>query len=386
MNNMLSKMKRSVELRGFNGPAVHDVRSSLLTFRTYKYVLMVVLIAVLYYGLIASDIYVARAQLYVKSTDNASVVAQFQFPGAPGQAAVKDVQLIDAFIGSQAMLDIVEEKLNFSDHFASDQWDFYARMSANPTAEQKLAYFKKHLFAFFNQDSGIITIKAKAFTPEFSLKLVEVAIKASEDFINGIGQKIALEEIAFVEKEMTRSHENLQKVRAKLLRFQNENGILSAESAGATRQGIVNEMESSLVRLGTEEKTLSSYLNENASELVALRARKKAITEQLAIEHEKLASQNGVSANDINAAYEALSLELKFATDLYKATLISLERARVESYKKLKHLVVVQAPQLPDAAIEPRKLYNIATLFVALSLAYGIIAMIIATIREHRDV
>jgi capsular polysaccharide transport system permease protein len=77
---------------------------------------------------------------------------------------------------------------------------------------------------------------------------------------------------------------------------------------------------------------------------------------------------------------------VRFASDQYKSSLVALEKARIESYKKLKHLVVVQSPTLPDEALEPRKLYNIATLFVVLSLAYGIISMIVATIREHRDV
>ena len=34
----------------------------------------------------------------------------------------------------------------------------------------------------------------------------------------------------------------------------------------------------------------------------------------------------------------------------------------------------------------PYKLYNLVTLFVVLNLIYGITAMIVATIREHKDV
>ena len=52
----------------------------------------------------------------------------------------------------------------------------------------------------------------------------------------------------------------------------------------------------------------------------------------------------------------------------------------------MKHLVVVQHPIVPEEAVYPKKFYNLATLFVVLSLLYAVGAMIFATIREHRDV
>ncbi|MEX0299021.1 MAG: sugar transporter, partial [Kordiimonas sp.] len=132
--------------------------------------------------------------------------------------------------------------------------------------------------------------------------------------------------------------------------------------------------------------TLSSYLNEGAAELTTVRSRIEALENQLELEKAKLASIDNVSLNDVNAEYQALEMELQFATDLYKTTIVALERARVESYHKLKHLIVIQSPTLPDEAAYPRKLYDLATLFIGLTLLYGIITMILATIREHRDV
>jgi len=373
-------------VRTSEGPAVYDVRASMLSMRTYKYVLMFVALMTLYYVLIASDQYVTRAQVYVKSTGgSASVVPQLQFLGA-ATADNKDTAMVVAYIGSQEMLRILEKKIGFSDHYSGEDWDFFSRMSSAPSDETKLKYFRKRLSANLNPDSGIIAIKAVGYSREMSLKMVQEAIAGAEDFINSVGQKLAVEEIAFVEKEMERSHDNLQSVRARLAQFQNDNGILSVEASGAARQAMVNEMENELVRKRTSEKTLASYLNPAAADLVAVRDSINALVAQLEIEREKLASQNGVSANDISATYQALELELQFATDLYQSSLASLERARIESYKKLKHLVVVEVPQLPDEALEPRKLYNIVSLFVALTLAYGIIVMVIATIREHRDV
>lgn len=385
MDKLLTKLRRAVALRSDRGPMIVDVHSRTMSFKSYRWVLLIVALVGLYYAFIASDIYVSDAQVYVKSTEQTPVTAQVQFLGGGG-GETKDALLVHAFLRSRDLLEILDREVNFSEHFTSGDYDFYSRLSDDASDEARLQYFRSRFGASINPDTGIINIAGRGFTPEFALRVVEVAIAASETFINDVGHKIAQEEITFVETELERARVAVGEAQAKLVDFQNENGLLSADATGESLQSLVLEMQNDLVRLKTEEKTLLSYLNPESAEVSAVRSRIDALTSQLLVERAKLASKDGVSANDINAQARNLELELKFSTDLYKAALIGLERARIESFRKLKHLVVVQSPQMPDSALLPRKLYELMTLFVALSLAYGIITMILATIREHRDV
>jgi len=385
MDKILSKLRKAVADRGNKGPFIQDVRTATLSFQSYKWVLIAVLIATLYYVFIASDRYVTVAHVYVKSTDQSSAMPQLQLlSGAKGET--QDAILLTVYTQSRDMMQRVEDAVQFSEHFSNGGGDFLSRLSSGASEEQRLHYFKNRLSVNMNPDSGIITFRGQGYTREFSLKFVEAVIAASDEFINSVSQSIAKEEIAFVEQEMQRARTVLDEVRTRLLKFQNENGILSAEISGIALQTLISEMEGDLVRLQTEEKTLASYLNSGAAELVTVRSKIKALENQLVVEKAKLASTDIVSLNDVNAEYQALEMDLQFATDLYKTTIVALERARVESYHKLKHLVVVQSPSLPDEAHYPRKLYDLATLFIGLSLLYGIITMILATIREHRDV
>ncbi|MBL4838303.1 MAG: hypothetical protein JKY34_12080 [Kordiimonadaceae bacterium] len=388
MDKILVKLKKAVALRGkssSNGPAIRDVRTDTITFSSYRWVLAAVLLVALYYVFWASDRYSTVSLLYVKSSETGAAMSPVQFFGG-NQGEGRDGALLMVYTQSRDMLFTIEKAIRFNEHFSSGDADLFSRMPENPSAEERLKFFKKHLTVSMNPDSGIISIRTQAFTPEFSLKFIEAVIKASEAFINGIGHDIAKKEILFVEKEMDRAREKLNDSRMKLLQFQNANGILSAEAAGASLQELVSHMEADLVRLKTDEKLLAGYLNEGAAELVTARARVGVLEKQLVIEKAKLASTEGRSFNDVGAEYQALEMEMTFATDVYKTALVALERARVESYHKLKHLVVVQSPTLPDEALYPRKLYNLLTLFIGLSLAYGIVTMILATIREHRDV
>ncbi|MFC3051691.1 Wzz/FepE/Etk N-terminal domain-containing protein [Kordiimonas pumila] len=386
MDKILSKLRHAVARGQSGGPAIRDVRTSSVRFKSYRWVLFIVALAAVYYALIASDRYVTEARIYVKSSNaSSSVMPQLQMlTGAQGDS--QDAVMINAFFQSRDLMELMEKEVSFSDHFSHSGADFLSRLKDGANAEDRLEYFKKRLSASVSPDSGLIVVRGQGFTPEFSHKFVEAVIRAGEAFINSTGQKIATEEIAFVEKELNRSRDALARARDKLLSFQNDNGLLNAEATGASMQKVVSEMEAELVRLHTEEKALSSYLNSGAAELVTLRSRIEAIENQLKQERQKLASTDETSINEVNATYQELEMELKFATDLYQTSLVALEKARVESYHKLKHVVVVQSPAIPDSAEYPRKLYDLITLFVTLSLAYGVVMMIFATIREHRDV
>ncbi len=363
-----------------------DVRASTFKVFSYRWVLIITLFFTVFYVGVASDRYVTTAEIYVKSTRaNTTVLPQLSLiAGAGGQA--HDALLLKTYILSADMLRHLQKKLNLQGHFSSSEWDIVFRMEKDPSDENFLDYYRSRVTVGLDSQSGILSVKGQGFTPEFSRQLVQEILLESERFINAVSQKIAADEVAFVEGELVRARDNLSKARDELLQFQNENKVLDPAATGAAYQGVINELEGELVRLSAEEKRLASYLNDDASELVALRDGITALEQQLAQEKQKFMAPEAQSINELNAEYQERELSLSFAKDVYKAALQAFEQTRVESYHKLKHLVVVQSPQTPDEALMPRRLYDVVTFFVFLSLAYGIVVMILATIREHRDV
>ena len=127
-------------------------------------------------------------------------------------------------------------------------------------------------------------------------------------------------------------------------------------------------------------------MNDTAPEILALKAKIGAVMNQLMVEREKLVGKGDLNFGDVTAKYADLQLDLEFATDLYKTSLLSLEQARIVAYRKLKHLVVVDSPSLAEEPELPRRLYNLASILVILLLLYGVVKIALATIREHQDV
>ena len=73
------------------------------------------------------------------------------------------------------------------------------------------------------------------------------------------------------------------------------------------------------------------------------------------------------------------------ATKAYSSSLIALESARTEASRKLKQLVVVSSPQLSEDAKYPRVAYSLTNILLILLALFGLVRMIRATIREHKD-
>jgi capsular polysaccharide transport system permease protein len=81
--------------------------------------------------------------------------------------------------------------------------------------------------------------------------------------------------------------------------------------------------------------------------------------------------------------YERLTLENEFADKQLTAALASLEDARSETQRKQAYVERIVQPNLPDDPSEPRRLRGIIATFVLGLVAYGILRMLLAGVKEH---
>ena len=78
-------------------------------------------------------------------------------------------------------------------------------------------------------------------------------------------------------------------------------------------------------------------------------------------------------------------MNTQLASDLYASSLVSMETVRAEAYRKLKHLLVVEEPALPEDESYPRRFYNIVTWFLLILIGYLITRLVVAIVKEHKE-
>jgi capsular polysaccharide transport system permease protein len=308
------------------------------------------------------------------------------FFGSTASQTGLDAELVTEFILSRDMLGRLEDKHNLKSHFQNSEIDLLSRLPADASKEDFLEYYQDHLSVTLNEVSSVLTIEVQAFSAGYSTEVLETVLEESELFINNIGHKLARSQVLFVQGEIERAQQNLRDSKRAILEFQDTHKLYNPEQEGVAMQTVVHQLEGELARSQTELKSLKSFMNAQAPEVVSLRGKIKALEQQLEQERSKLAGNpKGQNLNDITSGFQDLKMDIEFATDIYKTALITLEQARVEAYRKLKHLVIVESPELPEDAKYPRIIYNIATLGLILLLVYGVFVIVIATIREHKD-
>jgi capsular polysaccharide transport system permease protein len=91
------------------------------------------------------------------------------------------------------------------------------------------------------------------------------------------------------------------------------------------------------------------------------------------------------SLSNKSAEYERLALDRVFAERQLGAALASLEQARNDAQRKQLYLERIVQPNKPDVAIEPRRIRNVLATLVLSLIAWGILSLLIAGVREHRD-
>lgn len=372
-------------LRSIKDLKQHKERLNRLdSFKTVIYIMIVV---IFYYTFIAADRYVSNVSLSVKSTDGSSPISLSGIESLVGVASssTEDIKLLQEYIKSFDMLQKLDEKINLRSLYEKQKIDLFFRIYSSTSKESYLKYYRDRIHILFDDTTGLLNVAVESFSPEDARIISAAILEECERFINEISHNIAREQLRFAQGELESAKQKYKDAKNELLAFQNEYGVFDPQSLAKTKAGFITEIELQISKKETELNTMRSYLNDNAPEIVALKAELRAHKEQLEKEKSKVASNASQDKlNDVVAQFEALYLNLSFAEDVYKTAITAVETTRIEIGRKAKQVVVIQSPYVPDSAAYPNKMYNIITIFVILTLIFGVVRLVRAIIDEHR--
>ncbi|WP_439097822.1 capsule biosynthesis protein [Campylobacter devanensis] len=377
--------KRTMILRSIKDLKQHKERLNRLdSFKTVIYIMIVV---IFYYAFIAADRYVSNVSLSVKSTDGGSPISLSGIESLVGVASssTEDIKLLQEYIKSFDMLQKLDEKINLRSLYEKQKLDLFFRIYSSTSKESYLKYYRDRIHILFDDTTGLLNVAVEGFSPEDARNISAAILEECERFINEISHNIAREQLRFAQGELESAKQKYKDAKNELLAFQNEYGVFDPQSLAKTKAGFITEIELQISKKETELNTMRSYLNDNAPEIAALKAELRAHKEQLEKERRKVASNASQDKlNDVVAQFEALYLNLSFAEDVYKTAITAVETTRIEIGRKAKQVVVIQSPYVPDSAAYPNKMYNIITIFVILTLIFGVVRLVRAIIDEHR--
>lgn len=364
----------------------------LLGTRNLRIVIIAVpwLLATIYLSLFAADRYVSESVVVVRQEGTGMAMpGGFDALSAmfgSSAASNEDQYMLQAHILSFDVLRQLNDTLSLREAYSSPNLDFVFRLTENATQEEFLAYYRDRVEVIVDDVSGLLTIRTQGFSPAIAQSVNQEVVSISERFINESSHRLARDQMAFAESELKKARARLDDVRERLLQFQEQHGVLDPTAQAAANTGLTAELQAVQARLEAQLKGQLAYLNDDAPQVEALEAQISGIRQQLAQERRgSVTNADGTSLHVIAGRHQELIAELEFVSDAYRGALTALEAARIESTRKLKSLVLVESPALPESAEYPRRIYSLAALLMVLTLLYGIGRLIVATIEDHQE-
>ncbi|WP_298942648.1 lipopolysaccharide biosynthesis protein [uncultured Psychromonas sp.] len=350
------------------------------------FVIIPVLIFSAYQLLWATNRFESQAKVIVQQPDSASTLdsGMALLTGLGGSGGGSDPELVKAYIYSNDMIDYLNNKIALREHYSQSFVDYFSRIHESDSREKLDQYYQEHVEVIIDDKSGVITISAQAFDSEYAQLLANTVVERAEWFINSIGHQLANAQLSFMQGEHKLIEQRLADAQKDLLTYQQKYNLLDPTAEGTAKQQITYTLESQIAVKQTEIKTIKAIMSANSPQVRGLQNELKALNAQLEIERDKL-SQSGLDElpiSELLSKFTDYKIKMDLALQAYTSSQISLEKSRIEAYRQLKYLIVVEKATLSQDSKYPDVFYNISLFLLLLSLAFGIGKIVINTIRE----
>ncbi len=351
-------------------------------------VLAPTVLAIVYYGLIASDVYISESRFVVRSpqqrTQTGLVGELLQNTGIA--RSQDDTYSVRDFILSRDALKELDEKLAVRKAYSSVRIDLFRRFPGwdwDRSFEALYRYYGKYVTVEYDPESSISVLTVRAFTAQDAQNINQALLEMSERLVNSLNDRSRHDLIHFAEEEVSAAAEHAKDASLAMLAFRSRQAIYAPDKQAEIQLEGVAKLQEELVSTEAQLAQIKR-LSPNNPQISGLNSRAETLRNAIVSEAAKVTDGNG-SLSARAPAFERLALESEFADKELGIALETLESARNEAARKQLYLDHLVHPSLPDKAMEPRRIRSIFTVFLMGLITWGVVTLVMASIREHAD-
>ena len=350
-------------------------------------VLLPTLAASIYFGAVASDIFISESRFVVRSPQRqvpSGLGALLQSTGF--SRSQDDTYSVHDFIRSRDALRELDDKLKVRASFGDesiDRLNRFPELDGDTSFEALHRHYLKHVAIEYDTVSSISVLRVRAFKSEDSRAINEMLLQMGERLVNNLNIRSRQDLIQVAENEVRLAEERAKTAALALSTFRTDRGVFDPDRQSALQlQGVAKIREELMAAEAQLNQVLQ--LSPNNPQVATLTSRVQALRQIVASESAKVTGKDS-SLSSKSPAYDRLALEKVFADRQLASTLASLETARSEAQRKQLDLERLVQPSLPDKAVEPRRLRSVLTVLVLGLVFWGVVSLVLASVREHTE-
>jgi len=349
-------------------------------------------LAIFYFGFYASDIYVSESSYVVRSPSQKSVGQTglgAVLQGATGLSgfarAPDDVHAVAEYIESRDALDQLQEQLDVRTWWSAPTVDLLERfdpLERDDSSEKLFEYYPRRVEVLVNDKSGITTLTVSSFTAEQASSINSLLLSEAERLVNLLNERGRNDLITFAQGEVRLAEDKAKAAALELSDFRNTQAVVDPEKQTMLHFEQIARLQEELIRTRGQLTQLRVFAPDSPHP-PALELRAQTLEAEIAAETEKITGGENSLASKA-AEYQRLQLEREFADRQLAIAMAALETARNEAQRQALYLETIDKPNQPDKAIYPKRVRGVITTLLLGMIAWGILAMLIAGVREHQ--
>ncbi|MDO4250038.1 MAG: hypothetical protein Q4C68_00860 [Moraxella sp.] len=341
----------------------------------------------IYYGIIASDIYVSESKFVIRSPDQRSasgigvVLQNIGF-----NASSDDSYLVRDYLTSRDATQNLRKNLNIQEKYSAKSVDVFSRFGTfgKPTFENFYEYFNKKVKIVYDPASSISSLQIEAYTAKDAQRINEALLKMSEEVINKINNNAKNDILAASEKEVLQAQEVSTKAATELAAYRVKNEIFNPEGQSMIVLQEISKLQDALIQTETQLTQAREITPENP-QIKAMESRIKSLKKSIAEKSKLVTGPSDISFSNRSVEYQRLQLEKELADKQLATAMATYEQAKNDFNQKQLYLERLAMPSLPDEATRPKRFKNVLSGFIFGLLLWGVLRLFVAGVREHRD-
>ena len=346
------------------------------------------LVLALYFYVIGRNRYLAQSEVVVRkaSPSSSTALTLGSILSNGNQESIEDARFLKTYLQSPQVLEDLNKVFDFRAAYAKRLPDLYPGTTSNMTREDVYRIFRKQIQIQLDESTGQLSIHTYAFEPDTALRLNSFLIEQAEDFVNEINQNVFKKQIGFSNEQVDLNLKRVKQASDRLKEFQVTNRLLSAETDSTGSMSYINALESRLASQRVELATLRrQFRDPRAPEIESAEVQVEELTNQIKEERKELVSPDSKNLTEKLARQAELEADLDFAKDLYKTSIASAEKTRIDSVQQQRFMAVLSKALKPEEPWQYWRHKGFLTAVVAVGVCFGLTKFLVGIADNHRN-
>lgn len=346
------------------------------------------LFAAIYYGLVASDVYVSESRFVVRSPQRPQMTGLGALLSGTGfSRSQDDTYSVHDYVLSRDALTELDKAVGIRKLFSADGIDPIGRFGAlhwDKSFEAFYRYYQRHVTIDYDSVSAISVLTVRAYTAADAQKINQLLLGMGERLVNQLNDRSRSDLIAAAQKEVTAAEERAKGASLALSGFRGDRSVFDPDRQAAIALQGVAKMQEELLAAESQLAQLRQ-VSPNNPQVAVLQGRVNLLRDAVANQRASVTGRGSSSLSSQSSGYDRLALEKQFADRQLATALASLEQAKNEAQRQQLYLERLVQPNLPDTAIEPRRARTVAMVFLVGLIVWGLLSLVVSSVREHTD-